>query len=534
MQEKNINNILKEVYLLDPSLKEHEDMLMRIISDILKAKPDTQFDKEWAQSLRKQILAQQPTSVSFFERVQHSMKQFQSIYTYGGAVAVVAIIAVLGVMATQQYSPTTTSLTQNTQVQSVSANAFGSLIAQDGKGVALESSTEEMVMADTASDDADAKVAAPTQNLAVATQPAVGFGGGGGGVSEMLIYPNPYTYTYTYTGDDVSLVDEQLTVYRRNTKNSGSGSLAQQVQSLNLGFANLKTFSATDIQNISFVEDKDFGYSVNLNFTDGSMSISENYQRWSYPARDCRDQACFDRYRVSIGDIPDDATIIRMAQSFLDERGIATDTYGEPEVINDWRRGYELAANKADYYIPETLQVRYPFMVNGEIVYEQSGNTAGMMVNVNIQLNRVSGVWNLRAQVYDASAYTAVTDFDRVKKIAERGGIYGPIYAYREDGRSTQETLNLGTPDQILMQTWNYQNGQQNELLVPALRFPVLNQPSDRYFSRDAVVVPLAEELIQQYEQQEQPNVPLPLEEPTIDPAVLQSSQITNTREIEE
>ena len=44
----NINNILKELYSLDPELKKHEQDLVIIINKLLKSRPDTKFDEKFA------------------------------------------------------------------------------------------------------------------------------------------------------------------------------------------------------------------------------------------------------------------------------------------------------------------------------------------------------------------------------------------------------------------------------------------------------------------------------------------------------
>ena len=52
----NIEQILKELYEIDPSLKQYEAQVKSIISEMVKAKPDTKFDAAFAASLTQNLI----------------------------------------------------------------------------------------------------------------------------------------------------------------------------------------------------------------------------------------------------------------------------------------------------------------------------------------------------------------------------------------------------------------------------------------------------------------------------------------------
>ena len=54
--EKIIQQILSELYGIDPSLHVHEEKIIKIINEYREAKPDTKFDAEFASRLKKEIL----------------------------------------------------------------------------------------------------------------------------------------------------------------------------------------------------------------------------------------------------------------------------------------------------------------------------------------------------------------------------------------------------------------------------------------------------------------------------------------------
>ena len=51
-----IKEILNDLYALDTTLCEHEDKIIKIIEEYIKAKPDTKFDEKFMLKLRKEIM----------------------------------------------------------------------------------------------------------------------------------------------------------------------------------------------------------------------------------------------------------------------------------------------------------------------------------------------------------------------------------------------------------------------------------------------------------------------------------------------
>ena len=174
----------------------------------------------------------------------------------------------------------------------------------------------------------------------------------------------------------------------------------------------------------------------------------------------------------------------------------------------DWKIYYELSKKQGYDYLPEMINVIYPLKINDEVVLDESGNKTGLTAGVDIRNKRVSGVWELSAQNYQASMYDAVTDSQKIMEIAERGGIYGyygPECATppsAPDGREVPQNstckiveIELGTPDIQLVKMWSYKNNESQELLIPSLVFPVLNAPQEMAYKK-AVIVSLIKEIL--------------------------------------
>jgi hypothetical protein len=53
--EKNVKNILEELYLIDPSLREKEDELKKIIKTMMEIKPNVEIDEKFKENLRNKV-----------------------------------------------------------------------------------------------------------------------------------------------------------------------------------------------------------------------------------------------------------------------------------------------------------------------------------------------------------------------------------------------------------------------------------------------------------------------------------------------
>jgi hypothetical protein len=311
------------------------------------------------------------------------------------------------------------------------------------------------------------------------------------------IMPPFYGFQYVYKGEALDLKEESASVFRRL---KGDGTVARNFASSlgDFGFSDLslKTFNNLKVTNFSVVEDKEQGLMINFDFNEDNIYIYENWEKWKYAERDAcgSDQACWDRYRIKIENVPADEDLIAMSDSFLSEHKINLEHYGNAMVDNVWRENYNLAEDKTNYYIPESATVIYPLLIDGQVVRDQSGSYAGLRVNINLLKKAASGLSGLTPYRYESSSYALETSSETIIKLAENGGWNRNYYMQAEN----LKTINLGTPVRSYVQIWKYENNRNDELLVPALIFPVLNaEELGYYYGQKYVVVPLVKEMIQ-------------------------------------
>lgn len=508
MQDIELKEILNEIYRLEPGLREREADLLVLLRQMSDLRPDTRFDQSFASRLRAELERMRPAPEApktFFVNFKYMNTK---IYAALGSVAVVGVVAFL-----MFYSPEKrlANFGPETGISRASANAFGNLAALGNA---------------TAVGNFDGGLGSGERTLAAEATPAplapLGMGGDSAGVAsdiavnKMMIAPM-FNYNYVYRGDALELSETSGDVYRRLKGNGQSGrSLANLIRNASFSDLDLGSFRNLRVTNFSLIEDRDLGLMISFDFNEDTVYVSENWEKWRNIEREnCgADQACWDRYRVRMEDIPSDETLISIANRFVSDYRINLDNYGEPEVDNQWRQGYEAFANKADFYVPEHVSVVYPLLINGEPAYDQGGNYVGLRVTVNVVRKAASGINGLTPYRYEASSYELENSAEAIIRTAENGGWNRGYYYYGEPGQAQVRTLELGTPRRALVQTWKYTNNRNEELLVPALIFPVLNPPTDGYYyGSRTVTVPLVKEMLAELNQSPMYQ-PLPIDGP--------------------
>ena len=468
--KENIKKILDDVYAVDNGLKKYEAELIEMIEKLLASKPAIKFNKSFQSKLRAELL--EKFSQNNNKKINFNYMNNKLFYAFGAlALVLLLIIPSLSPEGSFNKSAKTAKVNFDLQVKRVNKNAFGPLVAQN------------------------------TATAGSETAYAIGRGGGGGGgvaaAGDMatqgdskLIYPQPIEYKYVYAGEEFSLDNAQMEVLKKIKGSGSQNEIAQFLQNVNFDNISLESLDDPKLRNFTIYEDKEFGYSIYVDLYEGMISINETWERW--PIYN------YNTYLepLKIENIPGDDQLIAMANQFLNDYGISTDIYGEPRVDNSWREIYTRTEDKSMAYVPDVMTVVYPLIIDGRESYEEWGGAMGLRVSINVRYNKVNNMWNLNNQKYQSSIYDMETDVNKILDLASRGGNY---YYYYQDPNAQTVEITLGTPRLGYMQTWQYADNVSNELLVPALIFPVTNIPTGaEYFYRENVVIPLAKEIINQ------------------------------------
>jgi putative hemolysin len=468
-----INEIVADLIALDSEFASLEEDLRKLVQKLLAAKPDAEIDEAFKKRLQNEIYAQalelqksQKDSPKF--KISNPFKMQKLSYTFAGAA-----LAVLVLFTFQQFGGIE-RIAMNVMddaavemgIEKVESQAFGSLVREE------------------------------------TAEGAVGRGGGGGGgspemMSDSMMAPEYTVNKFVYSGS-LDLPLGTVEVLKRVKGDASTGSLINSLARFDLDLVNLAALQGAKLQNFNLVEDREFGYMVMVDLAESSISINQNWRKWPDPYRDCNyeaEQNCYEDLRLGESDMLADSEILRIAVEFVQQMGINLDNYGEPKIIQNWKE--ELArVVDGDFYYPESISVTYPLKIQDRLVYSQGGGTEeGISVSVDQRNKKVSGVWGMQTQRYQASEYAAVADEALFRKFMEQGGLWG----WMPEGAMKIREIPLGDPAVVLMRHWKYTDGESQELIVPALRFPVLEVPEgETYFYQKAVVIPLVQEILEE------------------------------------
>lgn len=471
-------SLLQELYEIDPSLREHEADLVPLLQTLLANDPAQKPSAAFVKKLRKELAAR--AEASMHGAVEHKVSYaspsgFFQRFAFAAAGAVAAVVIAV---------PTTMQFMNNQQPIAPMTGDGSEMAARDADTFTATSPSP-----------ADAKMTPPGLGGEYARTQS---GGGGdmamGNPVMSLIAPwNPVKYRLE--GELPALPTGDVTVLTRRPV-SRSVTFASIQNAFKDAEIDLSTFDDLTVETVTLVQKKPFGYYINISMADGSVSVNQAWDQWPHPENDCRDEACYQRLMPKLSDIPADAELIRIAGAFLNEHDIDVSSYGTPVVDDAWRVTYDSMEDKRYAWIPDTLRVIYPLIVDGEPVIEAGGEPAGISVQVSIRHDRVTDAWGFTAYQFDRAQEEAVTTREDVEKFLGMAGVQSP----------DAQTVTLSNPTQGLVRLYQYENGKNTELFVPALIFRVTGVPPSIGYYQRTVAVPLAKDLL------DQATVPMPIE----------------------
>jgi hypothetical protein len=519
MTPPSLDSILEDLYAIDPALRGHEAQLRPLVEMLLKNNPGQTPDAAFVEELRGKL---RQHAVALTER-RHSRSSFFSFSTMnpfsaaiGGAV-VAAVVLVPGLLLIPGLSGPDTSVppTGGTPLFSyavtpVGDNAFGNLaegsMVASGRGqggggggnVAMDAATTAPAPA-VAESDASNKMMA------------------GGTADRMMIAPEITEYDYSFAGE-LPALDAEVGVLKRK-KNISSVSLSSMLGSMNMGMIDLSSFGDAKLDNVNFFQDKNKGYSISINLKEGHVGINQYWPRWPHPESECRDEACYQRLRVKISELPSEEATIAIANTFLKDHGVDASLYGAPEVDMQWKTEYDRQTDKSQAWVPDQMRVIYPQLVEGKTTYEEYGGKAGLSVGVSVREKQVVDVWGLMSQSYDRSQYAGVTDKATVTNYLANFEKFINKEGMPASTKYKTVKVALGTPTTGYVKMYK-QDGQEGfDIYVPALVFPVESVEGNEPFYRQAITVPLAKELLEERLKQQQGiggGEPMPIPRPLI------------------
>ena len=527
--KEKIDRIINDIVKLDPELEKAKKDLYKFVEKFINNLPNPEMDDDFESKLKSVLInkindmkKEKEKNVVVFERNVFFKKLAYSL----GAILIAAVIII---PTAQHLKNSSVSGPEDSTliITRLSDNAFGDNFYQ-------ESANEMSSPEDTRSDSVSLTIGSEASETYYVD------GGAGAGlkpndgamilgmgsadsrndittsdVSIMPIFDYP-SFEFVYVGDDLSSIiadTEKLDVYKRSQFNNNHASLLKSITSIGTDLMDLSKFnnSQTRVSNFSLNEERDFGYIVNYNSQNGNLSMYQNWQKWPQPFANCYDANCYGANELRYSDILSNEKSIEIAEKFMKDYNINRSIYGEAKIAYDFFTAYEESDDKSNIYIPEETTVIFPYIIDGNEVVDEGGSAYGLTISVSSRHSKVTSMHNLLPNNYQVSAYNIVRDANRIKEIAEQGG----LNYYRDNNSEKVITVSLGTPTMVLSRHHIYDSrkGQGEEIYVPALSFPVieLSEPTN-FYSRSNIVIPLISELIDNNQGYGKPEIlPMPM-----------------------
>lgn len=465
--------ILAELYADDPSLQAQEAELIRMIETVIATRLAAQLNIAFRHSLRSQIL--RAVSDRAEKKKLTNVFMPMRIWKYAAPAAVIAIAVLVWQFDVIKFTPSGPSGAGVT-ISRVGAEAFGNLSGGErqsfASGQSLTKTTALVIGED-----------------AVASRTTV-------------IDPSSEVKRYEFVYTNV-LTLPNLPVLRRQS-NLARSSLTSALA--NAGGLNLESFTNLQVDAVTLTENREDGYSLTYNFQEGTVYLNRQFGAGiETSVRETSLLAPDSIGQIRATDVPSDAELISIANSFLADHGISRKGLGRPVVRKDYlfnqttTTGEKLMAvedQPVDLYYPSDLTVVYPWDVNGQTVVDESGYAYGLNVIVNVVTNQVTSVSNITPLTFQSSDYALETDSEKTMAVVSRGGLYNYQPEPAEGVSTVQITLGAPESGYVLIR---YQLGDgTHDYLVPALIFPIAKVPAGETLYQTAVVVPLVKELLDQ------------------------------------
>lgn len=267
---ETLRALLEELYVMDPAMRDHEDIIRKILVEFLATSPSIKLDPTFVTHLRTRITERAYELTH--ERTPNHSSFWNVLAVYhlplGSALLVVLLTLPFAYSRFGGSSSPTIPLFTN-QIATLEKNAFGTLTpGSPSQGVSPQRST-------------------------------LGMGGGSSTESapsgmqkdtaRIMPYPLPpdqvVHYKFNYNGDPITLEESELPVYRTR-KDTGSGkTFFDLVRSTSIGSFALDKLQNAFVHNITISEDRPRGYTLYLNFENQSLSMNMNWSSWPHLMR---------------------------------------------------------------------------------------------------------------------------------------------------------------------------------------------------------------------------------------------------------
>ena len=482
---KDVEKILQELYQIDENLKQNESELTKIIQNMLLLKPNIKMDENFKLALKERI-SEKITS----EKLQNYMSRHKlniwQIFSYIFWTAWIAAFSFF--IFGETFAPHLTSENKTTQVSDMLS--FENFIVETNTDFwnlkslwvnkwALGSWQEKMSLKSSGVVE-DMMVESSSLMMDVQESPWMVEG------TDMRILPIdtdfiPEVYRYHFSWALNIDIPETLPIYKKSRVADLWKNFVEKFWNFSFNGLDISRFSDLSAGNISLNQEKKYGYSINIDFSNGYLNIYKNWDKWPQKNYDENKQI----------DLLSDDELLQIANNFMKEYKIDVSQYWAAQIDTNYDsilREFS-TSKKAPSYIPESTYIIYPSLLNGKEIITESGEKIWVKVEVDIQEKKVSSVLGLKIDQYAKSDYKIENNTENILYIANA---WWRFWLETEKVENAQYIdIELKNPRLQYIHTYNYtQNNWQEDFLIPAIVFEIESSDKTNFMSK-IISVPL-------------------------------------------
>ena len=508
--DKDIKNILNELYEIDSSLKDKEKELVKIIQKMIEIRPNVKIDEDFKEQLRNTII-EKITSQKLENYKNGNKLNLFHIFAYIFGWVWVLTFSFF-IINNENFSKKETQmqysvnndvkwlLSFSNEIVKNWERSFWNLswiwIDKQAKWWAMMEWKAESLSTETRSLWAvndEVKVNEMASEKAVTPLLWSEWTSSVSKIDNSFMPTEPFVpevYKYSFSWELNIDIPEKLEVYKKENSKISTKELVDNIKNVNFAWVDISKFQNLNIKNISINEDNEYWYLINIDFENNNLSIYKNWAKWpqvDYSVNNTNNNE----------NLLKEDEIIKIAQDFLKTHNIDLSNYWAPRIEENYVNTlakYESDKIMPDYYIQNTSVV-FPLIIDWKEISEEYWQAKWVTIEIDLKEKKVASIYWINVSKYESSLYNIETNKNNILKIAEVWWRWGFNNIENEYDNVKYINKVLINPKLVYVNTYKYSNGVNEEYIIPAIVFDVKKDENDNSTYDQKVTIPLVKDL---------------------------------------
>ncbi len=471
-------SLLKELYILDPSLSEKEQEILQIIELMKKNQPKIKINEAFRLELRTKLM--DSIDYAYIKKTNTNTFNWSLFFSIFGTAFASIFVGVLGWNMYLWIPAKTTRISFVPKVTTIAQEWFGNpIITQThtvsslwmGKQMSPHIENPEIGVMYMPTNDSiwntTPRIDTPTYWKMM--------------TSDTSVPAETPIYRYSYSGS-ITLETWELPVYKKEGTAFTTDEMRWVLQNFPIDAINLWALQNTILTNINLSEERDYGYNIAIDLNVGNISFSQNYPKW--PQAKCDMNGCAELPKITEKDLLQNNEIVDIANNWLQKYGIDKTFYGNAKIEMPSRA---IKSWEEQLHVPDIVTITYPLLINSKEVYEEYGTYKWIILTLDIRSKQISGMYGLEKQNLIQSLYPSESNTGNIMNMLYSGGRYMQSWTISWNQKIVTIPVSAPHIEYVHISSTNTW-GTSDEYYVPAYVFDVIEKPKDGHISNSVIV----------------------------------------------